>query len=136
LRGESPSAVNARRTHCHRGHPFNEENTYIRPNGQRTCIACIRARAQRYKVLLGSAGSASVGAPAGPGPSLDVAAMVHTLGRVPDPDAEVVATSDLRVLVAWCQRQLAHRGFEDPHERCREHLAHMQRLLDEARAAA
>jgi hypothetical protein len=84
----------------------------------------------------GRAGSASVGAPAGPGPSLDVAGMVHALGRVPDPDAEVVATSDLRVLVAWCQRQLAHRGFEDPHERCREHLAHMQRLLDEARAAA
>jgi hypothetical protein len=84
----------------------------------------------------GRAGPASVGAPAGPGPSFDVAAMVHDLGCVPDADAEVVATSDLRVLVAWCQRQLAHRGFEDPHERCREHLAHMQRLLDEARAAA
>jgi hypothetical protein len=84
----------------------------------------------------GRAGSASVGAPAGPGPSLDVAAMVHDLGCVPDADAEVVATDDLRVLVAWCQRQLAHRGFEEPHERCREHLAHMQRLLDEARAAA
>jgi hypothetical protein len=62
--------------------------------------------------------------------------MVHDLWCVPDEDAEVVATDDLRVLVAWCQRQLAHRGFEDPHERCREHLAHMQRLLDEARAAA
>jgi hypothetical protein len=84
----------------------------------------------------GRAGAASVGAPAGPGPSFDVAGMVHALRRVPDPDAEVVATNELRVLVAWCQRQLAHRGFEDPHERCREHLAHMQRLLDEARAAA
>jgi hypothetical protein len=84
----------------------------------------------------GRAGSASVGAPAGPGPSFDVARAVHDLGRVPDEDAEVGETDDLRVLVAWCQRQLAHRGFEDPHERCREHLAHMQRLLDEARAAA
>jgi hypothetical protein len=84
----------------------------------------------------GRAGSASVGAPAGPGPSFDVARAVHDLGRVPDEDAEVVDTDDLRVLVAWCQRQLAHRGHEDPHERCRQHLAHMQRLLDEARAAA
>jgi hypothetical protein len=83
----------------------------------------------------GRAGPASVGAPAGPGPSFDVADIVRALGFVPDADAEVVETEDLRVLVAWCHRQLARRGFEDPHERCRQHLAHMQRLLDESRAA-
>jgi len=33
--------VNKRpRTHCKRGHAFTPENTYVRPNGQRTCRTC------------------------------------------------------------------------------------------------
>lgn len=49
LRGESPPARNARMTHCHRGHPFDEENTYWRPDGRgRHCLACERnGRRQR-----------------------------------------------------------------------------------------
>ena len=29
-----------RRTHCKRGHPFDEENTYTSPAGQRMCRTC------------------------------------------------------------------------------------------------
>ena len=40
LRGTSPTAENARRTHCRRGHPFTQRNTYRRPDGRRYCRAC------------------------------------------------------------------------------------------------
>lgn len=39
LRGEGVTAVNARKTHCIRGHEFNEANTYHAPRG-RHCRAC------------------------------------------------------------------------------------------------
>lgn len=32
------------KTHCKHGHPFNDENTRIRPTGQRVCLACVRTR--------------------------------------------------------------------------------------------
>jgi hypothetical protein len=47
LRSTSFAAVNARKTHCIHGHPFDDANTYINPgqNGQfRVCRACERAR--------------------------------------------------------------------------------------------
>jgi hypothetical protein len=37
-----PAAVNAEKTHCFRGHPFDEANTYLRPSGARRCRACGR----------------------------------------------------------------------------------------------
>ncbi|WP_369377644.1 HNH endonuclease signature motif containing protein [Streptomyces sp. cg36] len=40
LRGEGPTARNARRTHCVRGHRFDTANTYVRPSGARNCRAC------------------------------------------------------------------------------------------------
>jgi hypothetical protein len=44
LRGESPSAKWAGRTHCGKGHEFTPENTYTRPNGEgRICRTCMRA---------------------------------------------------------------------------------------------
>ena len=43
LRGISNSAVNAMKTHCLRGHEFNEENTYRNSQG-RKCRACERVR--------------------------------------------------------------------------------------------
>ncbi len=39
MRGASPVAMNAQKTHCKQGHEFNEQNTYKRPNG-RECRAC------------------------------------------------------------------------------------------------
>lgn len=38
----NPAVINAEKTHCHRGHEFDEANTRIMPNGGRTCRACMR----------------------------------------------------------------------------------------------
>lgn len=49
LRGVGPTAQNARKTHCHRGHEFTEDNTYYRPLG-RECRTCKKAHnKERYK---------------------------------------------------------------------------------------
>lgn len=50
LRGESPSAKNARKTHCIRGHPLFGDNLIIRSdNDGRRCRTCQRASERRYK---------------------------------------------------------------------------------------
>lgn len=52
LRGVGQSAVNARKTHCVHGHPFDGDNIYILPNGWRRCRTCWREsnRARRRRV--------------------------------------------------------------------------------------
>lgn len=40
LRGSGPPAVNARKTHCVRGHEYTPDTTYYRPNGHRACRTC------------------------------------------------------------------------------------------------
>jgi hypothetical protein len=48
LRGDAPTARNARATHCIHGHEFTEANTYInKGNGQRVCRKCSRIRSNR-----------------------------------------------------------------------------------------
>lgn len=44
LRGEATPAVNARKTHCLAGHPFDETNTGRQTNGGRRCRTCQRNR--------------------------------------------------------------------------------------------
>jgi hypothetical protein len=45
LRSTSPTAINARKTHCPRGHEYSAENTYYTPReGHRQCRACIVIR--------------------------------------------------------------------------------------------
>lgn len=44
LRGVGVSAINAAKTHCKHGHPFDEENTRIEKDGRRKCRACDRRR--------------------------------------------------------------------------------------------
>lgn len=39
----APTAINARKTHCIRGHALRGTNLYVRPNGHRNCRSCRRA---------------------------------------------------------------------------------------------
>lgn len=51
LRGNGLTAINARKTHCINGHPFDKMNTYIVIAG-RKCRECIRINMRkRYKKL-------------------------------------------------------------------------------------
>lgn len=51
LRGESSSAQNARKTHCPKGHPYEQGNIYRLAQGTRICRQCAidRQRAIRVK---------------------------------------------------------------------------------------
>lgn len=49
LRGESPSATNAKTTHCPFGHPYGGQNLYVTPDGCRACRECKRQRDRRYR---------------------------------------------------------------------------------------
>lgn len=50
LRGTSPAAVHARKTHCPAGHPYAGDNLYIHPTKRmRYCRTCGRAQAQRRR---------------------------------------------------------------------------------------
>lgn len=40
LRGVGVTAQNAKKTHCHRGHPLSGDNIYPRSNGGRECWEC------------------------------------------------------------------------------------------------
>jgi hypothetical protein len=46
LRGEGPTAVNARKTECDRGHLFNVANTRFTREGRRVCRRCHAIRQQ------------------------------------------------------------------------------------------
>lgn len=37
------------KTHCKRGHPYDDKNTYITPDGWRHCRKCSRLAQQRYR---------------------------------------------------------------------------------------
>jgi len=50
LRVEGHTAMNARKTHCKVGHPFNGANTYISERG-RSCRTCSRDRMRTYRAL-------------------------------------------------------------------------------------
>lgn len=47
-RGESPWAVNGRKTHCYKGHEFTEDNIYIK-GGYRLCKICTLEARKKYK---------------------------------------------------------------------------------------
>jgi hypothetical protein len=46
---ENNRRAGAAKTHCPRGHPYDEANTSRRRNGSRACRACARASARRYR---------------------------------------------------------------------------------------
>ena len=41
LRGSSPSALHAKKTHCPQGHPYVENNVYREISGRRHCRVCL-----------------------------------------------------------------------------------------------
>lgn len=49
LRGIGPTAVNARKTHCARGHELSGHNLILRPDGWRACRACKTETDRRHK---------------------------------------------------------------------------------------
>jgi HNH endonuclease len=49
LRGYSVQAMHARQTHCKRGHPFDEANTYLVKGGGRICRRCHADRQDGYR---------------------------------------------------------------------------------------
>lgn len=55
LRGQSPSAIAATKTHCPAGHPYDDANTYPKkkttkkPNGGRGCRLCRAAKVTAYR---------------------------------------------------------------------------------------
>lgn len=44
-RGIRPNTL---KTHCPKGHPYDEENTYVDKLGKRSCRACHRKRQEKY----------------------------------------------------------------------------------------
>lgn len=44
----TPAVINAHKTHCPQGHPYDEQNTYISARGSRACRTCLRDRARLY----------------------------------------------------------------------------------------
>lgn len=49
LRSHNPAAINAAKTHCSVGHPFDTANTYQDARGQRGCRRCRAAAVARYR---------------------------------------------------------------------------------------
>lgn len=50
LRGRSLPAANAKKTHCAKGHPYDEANTYVnRANGARVCRTCNNEAQRAYQ---------------------------------------------------------------------------------------
>jgi hypothetical protein len=63
LRGVSPAAVNAHKTHCKTGHPFDSANTRITRQGHRECITCRNASNARRGRHKPAGGSTAAGKP-------------------------------------------------------------------------
>lgn len=49
LRGFSPAAIQARQTHCKRGHEFTPQNTHVTNEGFRRCRSCDNAMHRRMR---------------------------------------------------------------------------------------
>ena len=49
LMGSGPSAQNARKLTCLKGHPLSGDNLWARPSGVRECLICKRARAGAHR---------------------------------------------------------------------------------------
>jgi len=53
LRGIGPAALNARKTHCPKGHPYDERNTCVKKTGFRSCRKCAVIRVTNFRKKYG-----------------------------------------------------------------------------------
>lgn len=51
MRGESPAALNAAKTHCPKGHPYSGRNLLF-SSGSRRCLTCHRERERQRRAKL------------------------------------------------------------------------------------
>jgi len=51
LRGDTITAACAAATHCPKGHPYDEANTYRKPRGDRNCRTCHRERMRQLRAV-------------------------------------------------------------------------------------
>lgn len=51
LRGVGIAAINAKKTHCNKGHEFTKENLLNKSNGSRCCKICSREHNKKYKLF-------------------------------------------------------------------------------------
>lgn len=56
-RTDSPWGVNAKKTHCKRGHPLFGDNLYSKPDGSRQCRTCINNSHRKCRKAKRSAGA-------------------------------------------------------------------------------
>ena len=49
MRTRNPMAINARKTHCIRGHILEGKNVYISNVGTRKCLTCVKLRTQQFR---------------------------------------------------------------------------------------
>lgn len=61
----TPTRYNAEKTHCPKGHPYDEENTYLIPSGGRGCKECMRQWTRGRRRRLGKAERPAPRAPEG-----------------------------------------------------------------------
>ena len=54
-RGFGVTGINARKTVCAQGHPFDEANTYVYASGARSCRACARDQQAARRAARGAA---------------------------------------------------------------------------------
>lgn len=47
--GLAQALISRAATHCAHGHPYDEANTYVRPEGTRVCRQCRKAHKARYR---------------------------------------------------------------------------------------
>ena len=48
--GRLTGAKNRAKTECPQGHPYNADNTYVNPQGERSCRECARRRSSRRRI--------------------------------------------------------------------------------------
>lgn len=95
---------NGKKTHCVHGHEFTEENTYIRPNGNRDCMTCRTAR-----------DNARIADRRNPEPQADMTMAPHKVNTLRQDQLCPICGSDMEDGVCEvCNYEEPPEGFDNP----------------------